>query len=235
MTPALPFHPRARAFTLLEVLLAVAVFAIVLAAINSVFFAALRLRNKTAEAFEAALPLSHALAVLKGDLAGLMPPSGGALAGQLQSAVTSNATVTLTGERVSPDLFTCSAIVDDTSPFSEVQKVAYYLAIPTNNSAGRDLVRLVTRNLLPTLADEPAQQWLMSGVETMLFQYYDGTQWLDTWDSTTASNLPLAVKVQIELASNPAARRAQAPIELVVPIMVQGRTNQTQQATGGGQ
>jgi type II secretion system protein J len=233
--PAHPVHPRSRGFTLLEVLLAVAVFAIVLAAINSVFFAALRLRNKTAEAFETALPLNHALTVLKGDLAGLMHPSGGALAGQLQSTFTSNATVAITGERVSPDLYTCSGIVDDTTPFSEVQKVAYYLAIPTNNSAGRDLIRLVSRNLLPATTEEPAQQWLLGGVEAMVFQYFDGTQWLNTWDSTTSSNLPFAVKVQLELTAAASARQAQAPVELVVPMMVQGRTNQTQQATGGGQ
>jgi len=40
------------AFTLIEIMLAVAIFAVVLAAINGVFYGAMRLRAKTAAAVE---------------------------------------------------------------------------------------------------------------------------------------------------------------------------------------
>src|SRR5947207_14101285 len=63
MNPLLPTHGRTRGFTLLELLIAVAVFAIVLAAINAVFYGALRLRNKTTEAIKEALPMQQALAI----------------------------------------------------------------------------------------------------------------------------------------------------------------------------
>ena len=71
------------AFTLLELLLAVLVFSIVLGAIHVVFFTAFKLRNKTADAIERSLPVQQTLAILKRDLANLVPP-GGTLSGALQ-------------------------------------------------------------------------------------------------------------------------------------------------------
>jgi len=101
----------------------------------------------------------------------------------------------------------------------------------------------VTRNLLPaTVEDEPAQQWLMSGVQSLKFYYHDGTQWRDSWDSTTAdpttgqtNTLPAAIKLQIQLIAKEGGRplSLSAPVELVVPIVVRGRTNATAQASGG--
>lgn len=234
MMTRLPIQRPARGFTLIEVLLAVAVFAIVLAAINTVFFGALRLRNKTNKAFEIALPLQQTVGIVKRDLDGIMLP-GGLLSGQLQTTVTTldSATGSL-GLRVSPDIFTCTGIIDDTSPWAEVRKVAYFLVMPTNDTPGKDLIRSITHNLLPVTTDEPAQQWLMSGVEKMALQFYDGLTWTETWDSTTATNLPRAIKVQITLAQADNSRSTLAPVEFIVPVMVQARTNSTQQATGGG-
>src|SRR5437870_12733619 len=65
-----------RAFTLIEVMIAMAVFAIVLAAINGIFWGALRLRNKTVESIDAALPKERALAIIRSDLANIVPPGG---------------------------------------------------------------------------------------------------------------------------------------------------------------
>src|SRR5947208_8795431 len=81
------FRLQQGAFTLLELLLAVLVFSIVLAAIHTVFFSALRLRNKTSDAIERSLPLQQTIAIIKRDLANLVPP-GGTLSGQLQSTPT---------------------------------------------------------------------------------------------------------------------------------------------------
>jgi type II secretion system protein J len=210
------------AFTLIEILLAVGVFSIVLIAINTVYFSALRLRNRATEMFENSVPLQRALTVIKRDLEGLMLP-GGTLAGKLQTDLTStaNSTAESVGERVSPDLYTTTGGVDDTSPYSEVQKVAYYLTTSTNLGPGRDLVRSVTRNLLPAATELPDAQVLLSGVDEAVVLFYDGTDWTETWDSTTQTNLPSAIKVQIALASKNEQQLAVAePIELVVPVLV---------------
>src|SRR5262245_8143918 len=132
-----------RGFTLLEVLIAVTSFAIVLAAINSVYYAAVRLRNKTASALETALPVEHATALIKRDLANLILP-GGALFGPLESASTSNHVA----GQASPNFYTSTGVIDETSPWSDVQRVCYLLLPSTNGAPGRDLIRSVSRNLL---------------------------------------------------------------------------------------
>src|SRR5688572_6831662 len=124
---------RTRGFTLIEVLLAVSVFAIVLAAINSVFFGALRLRNRTVESLESALPLRQALSFIQKDLEGIMVP-GGRLAGTFTTTIQSMTNNTaFMGERVTPDIFTSSGNVGELARWADVQKVAYFLTVPTNN------------------------------------------------------------------------------------------------------
>jgi type II secretion system protein J len=238
------------AFTLIEVLLAVTVFAVVLAAIHMVFYGAVRLRNKTTSDLEAAMPLQLTLAIMKRDLANLVMPGGtlfGALQttptatnaqGQLQSATAPSLISTRT--QVSPYFYTASASLEDEVPWGEVQKVCYFLEQPTNNAPGRDLVRIATRNLLPPLQDQPEEpQRLMSGVESVVTSFYDGTQWRPDWDSTTETNVvPQAIKIELELVQEQPGQVIQPPIQLVVPVLLQAGTNaaaQISQASGGGQ
>ena len=226
----------ARAFTLIEVLLAVAVFAIVLGAINSVFFGALRLRNKTTETLEACVPLQQALNTIQRDLEGMMLP-GGRFAGTFSTSADgmSNQTAFI-GERLTPDIFTTSGSVSDSARWADAQKVAYFLALPTNSararvSDGKDLVRQVTANLLPVNVEESEVQWLMSGVQDIALQYFDGLVWSEMW---TYTNLPTAIKVQLTLAADYASStKTPAPIELIVPVLVQASTNSTE--SGGGE
>jgi hypothetical protein len=74
---------------------------------------------------------------------------------------------------------------------------------------------------------------MLSGVSSIKFSCYDGTQWQDTWDTTSQTsvdtNLPTAVRVDILMAGNSAAQ----PIELLVPIDAQARTNMVLTATTG--
>ena len=244
-------EPCRRAFTLLEVLIATAAFAIVLAAINSVFYGALRLRNKTAEAFDESLALQHTVALLRSDIANLLPP-GGTLSGNLQTTPSTAGGGTASGLNVSaasmalvaaasrpgqssPEFYSTTAAIDETSPWSQVQRVSYYLTLSTNGLPGRDLIRSVTRNLLPTFQEQPVQIPILGGVDSIYFQFHDGNQWKDTWDSTTetVTSLPTAVRVQIQMAAAERNKALPPPIELVVPVMVFGGTNST--ATGGGQ
>jgi type II secretion system protein J len=231
--------PPARAgFTLLEILLALAVSGIVLSVVTTVYFSALQLRNRTAQSFDDALPLQHAVMVMKRDLAALLPP-GGTLSGELQSTPGSESMSSMNlfanGQQVSPLLHTATGFIDDYTPFADVQKVAYFLVDPTNSYAlGRDLIRVVSGNLLPATTDESSSRWLMGGVESMYFQFYDGTAWLDTWDSTTSSNLPMAIKIQLALATDETQPNyyVQDPIEIVVPVLAQAVTTESAE-TGG--
>src|SRR5437660_7998450 len=158
--------PKTGGFTLLEVLIAVMVFAIVLAAASSVFYGALHLRNGIMESLEQALPAQHALSVIQRDLANLAV-AGGTLSGVFQTASITNGV----GGQSSPDFYTTTGFVDQTSPWAEIQRVSYVLMDPTDRDVvGKDLVRTVARNLLPPTADQqPAQQWLMGGVQGVTF------------------------------------------------------------------
>jgi type II secretory pathway pseudopilin PulG len=234
---------------LLELLLAVAIFAVVLLAIHTVFYSALNLRNRTTAQIEASIPLQHALEIIKRDLSNLVPP-GGTFSGPFQSvtpasvgfgpasATSSNVyRAVLPGTVVSPELHTTTGIVSDQLPWGEITRVTYYLADPTNHSPGRDLMRSVTRNLLPVVQDQPEDQWLLGGVTDLAFLFFDGVQWVNYWDSTTAATpLPSALKIQLHLTSLLPSREPSHPIELVVPLQVQSITNQTDETdaeTGG--
>ena len=154
-------HSR-RGFTLLEILIATAVAAVVLVAIQSVFYGALRLRNTTTDHIEDDLVLQRTLGLVRHDLAGLMLP-GGTLSGSLQTVPTSTLQQDTAGERISPDFYTNSGKVDGWNPYSEVQMVTYYLAAATDGSNSKTLIRSVTRNLLPAQDATPDDQLLLSG------------------------------------------------------------------------
>jgi hypothetical protein len=97
---------------------------------------------------------------------------------------------------------------------------------PTDrNAAGKDLVRSVVRNLLTITTPEVDDQLMLSGVASIKCSCFDGSQWQDAWDTTSTTsvntNLPLAVRVDIQMAGSPNLQ----PIEIVVPIDSQPRTN----------
>src|ERR1043165_379946 len=64
------------AFTLLEILIATAIFAVVLIAMNTVFDAALKLQRTTTRVVENSIPINHAMTVMKGDLRSMLPAGG---------------------------------------------------------------------------------------------------------------------------------------------------------------
>ncbi len=219
-------RPSTRGFTLLELLLATAVGAVVLLAINTTFFGALRLHNTTHARIDADLVLERTLGIVRRDLAGLMLP-GGTLSGQLQSSSFTSMTAGTSGDRISPDLYTNSGKIDGWNPFSEVQMVAYYLAPGDSPNGGKRLVRVVTRNLLPVQETEPEEQVLLEGVDSATVQFHDRTGWTDMWDSEATSTLPAALKFSLVMtAKDP--NQPSAPIELVVPVMVMTTTSQTE-------
>lgn len=242
-SPPLPRSPAPghRAFTLIEVLLAIVIFALVLAAVNAVFFGAIRLRQKTADSAAKAMPVELALATLRRDLSGIVMP-GGIYAGILDSAATIQG---INQQNVGTEIYTTSGVFRDRSPWADIQKVAYVLRDATNRTAstGRDLVRVVKRNLGPVSEEQADEQRLMTGVGRLDLSFYDGTTWRTSWNSTNdATTLPKAIKVEIAMAPEPFApgvrqgpAQAVRSIQMIVPVMVASVTNSTgSTSTTGG-
>jgi type II secretion system protein J len=225
-----------KAFTLIEMLLAVAICAIVLVAINGVFATAVRLRDKTSEAVEESLPVNRAMDLMIRDLKGTVGP-GGYMAGDFRcGAQAMGATMGLSGEAGSEglDFFTSTGAISDKAPWGDIQEVFYELKAPTDrNQTGMELVRCVNRNLLATTTATPETQSVLSNVQTVQFDCYDGMQWRDTWDTSAGdTNLPVAVRIRIQLAAKQGETAPnQPPLEMLVPLVTQTLTNLATTAT----
>lgn len=244
-TPASNDRRFTRGFTLLELLIATMVAAFILIVIGGTYFGALRLHNSTQLRVDQDLVLHRALSLVQRDLEGVMLPASatatppvGTFSGQFQDTPTNSPTQEFSDTRVSPDIYTTSGEVNGWNPFSEVQVVAYFLAPATDGTNTKNLVRAVTRNLLPVVQPTTDEQILMSGVASAEFDYFDGTEWTTTWDSTATSTLPSAIRFSMVLAQGNAVQ-AEAPYELVVPVLVETKNSLTQatqaQTTGGTQ
>jgi len=224
-----PTQKDGRAFTLIEVLLAVGIFAIVLFAINTVFFSALRLERSTSHAVDARLPLNQTFAILRRDLQGAVQPmtnsyllprhfTTGGRSGGLGSS-----------QAGSLEFYTTTGLINDDAPWGDLQKVRYELVAAADRATakGQDLVRIITRNVLATTTAEEDEQLLMSDVESVEFLCYNGTDWRTTWDTSTSDvGLPQAVRVRVQLATdNQTAKISREPLELFVPITTAALTN----------
>jgi type II secretion system protein J len=222
------------AFTLIEMILAIGVAAIVLIAINAVLFAALRLHQATADMVNAASPVDQTVTFLRRDLQCVMTPTNGTskvLSGDFRVG---NVTSLGVAEPVAIEMFTATGTLSDRMPWADIQRVTYELKPPADRSStGQDLIRSVARNLLTVTAPEVDDQLMLSGIASIKFSCYDGAQWQDTWDTTGATsvntNLPLAVRVDIQMSGNNNAQ----PIEILVPIDSQSRTNMVLTAITG--
>jgi prepilin-type N-terminal cleavage/methylation domain-containing protein len=82
---------------------------------------------------------------------------------------------------------------------------------------------------------QQATQLLAPEVEALQFRYFDGTQWLEQWDSSTMGSLPMAIEIQIKLTRRPLTSRqlpSSAIYRLVVhPSVTQPTSSSTSSAT----
>jgi len=216
-------------------MLALAISAIVLAGIGGVFYGGLRLRDRTAAMLDAALPLQQAFNIMRRDLHGALPPAGlYALAGDFKIEGQSSGF----SQNFRLQCFTTSGVINDNEnvPGGDIQQVVYELRESSARiqNGGRDLVRSLYRNPLSSGTQNPAEQVLMSNVEGLEFAGYDGSDWRQTWDTSLSNtNLPTAVRVRLQMASDNNQAVRPAPFEMVVPLVSVSRTN-TQTSTSGG-
>ncbi len=228
-----------RAFTLIEVLLALAISAIVLVAIQGVFSSAVHLRDKTAASIDESLPINAAFDTMRADLKGTVGPFG-ILAGPFRCGVggmgaSMGASVNMSG--IGLDFYTATGLIADDAPWGDLHEVFYELVPPSDRSQpGQNLVRNVNHNVLAanTTQQTPSQtDVLMTRVESLEFQCFDGYEWRNMWDTTlNDTNLPQAVLVKITPVAkeNQDARTIQ-PLQMLVQLITLTRTNLTLTST----
>jgi len=223
----------ASAFTLLEIMLALAISGVVLAAIGGVFFSALHLRDRTAAMLDQTAPLYQALAIMRRDFHGALPPGAAAIptAGDFKSDPQGGGT----SASYRLQLYTTTGILNENDSWGDVQQVIYELRDSSDRQNGKDLFRSVSRNVLAAGVQEATEVPLLSNVRSLEFSCYDGTDWRDSWNTSLGNtNLPVAVRIRLRLAGeNTSNSQTQEPYELVVPLLAQSRTNQPQTSTSG--
>ena len=232
---------RRRGFTLIELILAMLITAMLAACLYGTMHSALQARRAARDAIEPTREASITTDLLRQDFDGVLPPTGllaGAFTGTHQPGqsgmdndtvvfysigkddVTNPAAQTTSGSRGGVSLnVRGSGNNANTNPMSEgIRKVELLVRTDVNPSV---LVRRITRNLLPTTLPPPDEEVLCRDVRSFSLRYFDGTTWQTDWDSTTVGDvLPLAVSITIELndpnaaTGEPSSRRSQRVIPM---------------------
>ena len=182
---------KAAGFTLLELLIAGIVAAVVIAAICEVFSSAIRVRDNATERSRETRLQSRATNIIRGDLDNALI-SGGILASTLQGD--SNGSdgdgsfpgylkLTTTGGK---DVISSTAATSGSSPqiYGDVEQVEYYVVRDANNPGQQqsgDLMRVVTRDLMDSTQTAVDQQQILTGVQSLQVEFYDGSQWQTSW------------------------------------------------------
>lgn len=215
-------HARRGAFTLLEILLAIGMIAMLSLSLFAALNVGFRARETAAAAVIPPRAAAIAMELIQEDLQSVLPPAKAATGRELAGPFLGTHQMGL-GAPADYVQFYCVGAdrPDDDSPFAEGIRMTE-LSLRTDVDPPV-LVRRVTRNLLAAVQEEPAEEVLCRQVTSFTLEYCDGTTWQDGWDSTALEDaLPTAVRVTIEMRVPPRrGDRGEQPkyrISRVIPL-----------------
>ena len=188
-------------FSLLEVLVAMSMIAVLAGSFYATLHTAFKARGSAARAVEPVRQIELALELLRDDLQSAMIPRG-LLAGEF----TGEDLVDTEGRPGDSVLVHCAlGAAEHANSGGDIRKVE--LVCETSEETGAMLlVRYVTGNLLATAAEEPRREVICRDIEAFDVRYFDGADWQESWDSIVQGDvLPLAVEVTIQLPADPDA------------------------------
>lgn len=210
---------RVAAFTLLEVMVALVIVAMIATALFAALTVAFKARKSAMNNLTNLRQLRFAMETVGRDIQTILPPTG-VLAGAFY------ATPADPSENLDTlELFNAAPAARTMLSGADIQKVVLKVMAESEvqgalvdvdlldarnqgqrlgsaDQEGSDmvLVRRVTRQLLAQVTPEPPYQIIARHVQTFRVRLYDGVDWLDTWDSTTTENtLPQAIEVTLEI------------------------------------
>jgi prepilin-type N-terminal cleavage/methylation domain-containing protein len=202
-------HCKNRGFSLLELMLALALMGALIGSLTASLTVAYKARARVDNALGALVTLQTTFDDIQMELESALPP-GEVFADVMYCDTDDDAPVTDTPYL---EWYTNHPIElpEDTVVKGDIRKVE--LALTTRDGYEYPvLVKRTTTNLLATQVVEPTEQVLCRNVQSLSIQFYDGTDWYDTWDgSTTEEPLPILIEITIQLQSdNPDDDQAQA-------------------------
>ena len=167
-------RPRNRAFTLIELILAIAITAILAATVYASLMIATTTRDKASSTIGKDRTLSLALELVRRDLQSVPPPTGEMAGGFLGEDDSQQDVISFT---------TANSFLPPDGKLSDLINVSLELAEDTDDSDTFMLVRYITTNLLAPATTDPEEQILARGLTGWNVEYSDGSDWVDDWDS----------------------------------------------------
>src|SRR5205814_1834781 len=230
---------KSRGFTLLELMLAMALMAIVSISLYASMHVAWRAKRSAEAAVQPVRSGAIAADLVCHDLESVPPPTG-ILAGPFLGTQQSG---TFPGSEL--DVLDFYTIGEDATPAQQTQLLQegmrhVELAVRTDVDPPV-LVRRITKNLLALTQEDPEEEVLCRGVRSLTIRYFDGSNWAEDWDSTQENNvLPQAVELTLELQADPSLpasqQQATSLITRTIPLAcAKPATDQSSSGTGGTQ
>ena len=189
---------RSRGFTLLEMLVAMSMVAIIASALYASFSIAYKARASAEAVIEPSRAAELAMEFLRNDLQNAIVPDTAFQA--------SNSAFPVFVDSTGNDLYfyTTADARDHLSANGEIKLIELPITTP-QGSQDKVLVQRITRNLLAQAPLTPVvdEEILCRGVANFTLTYFDGSQWQPSWDSTQPINpqipTPQAVMVSLDL------------------------------------
>lgn len=220
-------------FTLMEILLAILAFAVLMAALQTVFFSALRSRRESQERIADLQRRSQVRGVLERDLRNALFQTNGLATYFLLRSDTEGA-----GRADQLEFFTTTGVISDANPAGEIQRVVYATAPAdqfSTNQEGRILYRAIYRKLLSEVEESPSTTILLRDVASFEVACFDGSEWIESWDSTLLDGAhPTAVRVVVRPVEVPERDWKPTTIEVLTPWTIQPLAA-AETSSGGGQ
>lgn len=199
---------RREAFTLLELLIALSLMALLMGSAYEVLRLARRAQDRAQEAVEIHQVARACLDRIRMDLEGLVQEAGpfntglwaedGPLnrdgveyPGDYATFLTASNVPRIAARRLDPN---------DTEALTDPDLLEIQYAVGSTADTGLGLVRSVKRRLNCTLAREEdlwRQEVLAEEVLGLNFRWFDGSEWQETWDSESLEAFPEAVEITL--------------------------------------
>lgn len=186
---------RPTGFTLLELLIAIALMDVIALTLYSSMYIGFRAKKNSQTILRPHQTVTPVFEIMREDFASILVPDG-ILAGVFEG---SNVPWEDGQDADTLSVYTAGYFPSDAEIASNVIKVQYAL----DHDRIREqivLKRYTTKNLLSPGTVEPTEEIICRGLSGFDVKYYDGTAWLDEWDSATNdAQLPLGVQVTLTM------------------------------------
>ena len=188
-----------RGVTLLEMLVALALMGMLASALYMSLHIGFRANASAERALAPVRSATLALELMRRDLESALPPVG-VLAGPFLGE---EEVLSRTGEP--SDMLAFYAAVDDSRDGGPAVRLVEFGLEEAEDGSATHFVRRETANLLAPTTPEPTVQTLSRNALAFEVLYFDGLDWVETWDSTARDNrLPAAVEVRLAIGPDAA-------------------------------